>query len=291
MMEDLQVIEQSIEQLGVSENRWQRVAEMILGVERDGLWRQSAGTRNFTVWLDSLASENVSKTWLWGTYRAAKKLGALVQRRHPNLQDRSVSAMVDLYPNCSTGGLNSLSSLQGVGVSDEFRTYVEDEYLSEKLTVSELSAMTKEIRRCRKLGLDRVEAFAALFKLDFNRVLGLGSSKQKLITELPSGSAIDAVCVLPNFENAPDFVGISIWRGQPVSFPQSIDLALVIVGSMESDRPEGEFGLLILDYMTGRYELVREPLRLSPSTNLKFQLSLGIINGLLVPSSNPVTLN
>jgi hypothetical protein len=290
-MENLEQIESSIESLATQENRWQRVAEMILEVEEKKLWRQSAGTRNFTVWVDSLADENVSKTWLWSTYRAAKKLSALVKSRHPNLKDRSVTAMMELYPHCSVGGLNALGSIEGAGVSDDFRTYVENEYLGEKLSVTELTLMVKEIRRCRKNGVDQVEAFAALFKLDFNDVLGLDGSKQKLITDLPAGSTVDAVCVLPNSENAPDFLGISIWRGEAVRFPDSIDLPLVVIGHLEKDRPAGDFGLLSLDYESGRYELFRQPPRLKPKIEKKFLLSLGIINTFLVPSSNAVTLN
>jgi hypothetical protein len=183
-----------------------------------------------------------------------------------------------------------LNSISGTGVGKPFLKYLEDEYVEEKLSVTDLNLIAKEIRRCRKNGLDQVEAFAALFKVDFNEVLDFPGSKQKLLTDLPAGTNVDAICVLPSSENTPQFLGIVIWRGKPVTFPASVDWCLVVKSHLDSEVPAGPYGVIALDFVSGRYEILVPPQRTEASMESRYRLGMGIINTLMVPSSPPVAV-
>ena len=263
------------------ENKWQDIADLIIEVEKNELWRAKPNTRSFTVWLKSLALESkLSEATLWRAYRAGKKMIEIWNKKQPNNTD-SFAELSKKIGDLSAGALDTLETIKKTKVDPSFYQAIESEYLEKKLNVTRLSKMSKDLGNARRLGLKPIELHASLHRIDFSEVVGQKKGVQHLVSDLPQSMGIDALVILPNVdEEVPTLIGI-LTRDYARKILTNIDYCIAV--TMKGvDRPTlGGLSCIEIDCISGQYEIIVKAAKISSDPIKKGRLALTLLNRVL----------
>lgn len=287
-MQNIDIIEQKItEKSRSNEKKWQDIAKLIIDVEKNDLWRTKPNTRSFTVWLKNLATESkISESSLWMSYRAGKKMLEIWNRKNPSNAD-SFDEIVENMGDLSASALDTLETIKSTKVDSSFYDAIEEEYLSKSINVTSLGKIARELGRSRREGLEPIELFSTLHRINFRELISLKNGPQKVLTDLPKNFPVNAIVIIPEIdESEPIFIGLKS-DNFDVDVPDSFDYVITI-STKEDMHEKINYSHIKINCINGQIDIVKDMKMLSPSSEKKGKIALALLNKMMTSEKSPM---
>lgn len=259
--------------------RWQNVAELIIEVERNELWRSKKNTPSFTRWIKGLSRENqVSESSLWQAYRAGKKMVEIWNKKNPQ-NTNSYQEISEGLGDLSASALDALVTIEKLRIDSKYESALESEYLEGWVSVTEVQKVAKELTRAKRENLNPIEVFGRLHRLDFREIIGLEPGPQKILTSIPGYLNVDAIVILADPDEKPIMIGVKTQNFDEDPEPL-FDYVIGIIKNSDTS-PKSISGILKIDPISGQITESKNIKKTGISDDKKAKLALAILGRLL----------
>ncbi len=266
--------------------RWQNIAEKMLEVEKNELWRSKKNTPSFTRWVKGLAKDiEVSESSLWLNYRAGKKMVEIWNKKNPQNTNSFVEISEEIG-ELSASALDSFVTIEKMKVEPEYVEAIESEYLEGKISVTEVQKVAKELRRAKRENLNPIEVFGRLHRLDFREIIGTEPGPQKILTSIPENLKVDAIVILPDPDEKPIMIGVKTQK-----FDEAPDeLYDYVIGIIKATDPIPKVihGIVVIDPIKGQVNESKNIKKTGISDDKKARLALAILGRILTTEKSKI---